>query len=76
VTGKVTEYGFEYGAATVERLASHKGYVVIGIRTPKIRMEITVTPSGLMRLSPPYPVKKAAAVLEYDDIAEANRRRG
>lgn len=47
----ITQYGFRFGAAQVERLASHKGYAIIGVKTPKKRLEITVTPSGLLRLS-------------------------
>lgn len=50
---RTTNYGFEFEAATVERLASHKGYAIIGVKTPKQRLEITVTPSGLIRVSKP-----------------------
>lgn len=46
----VTQYGFKFGAATVDRLVSHKGYVVIGVKTPRQRIEIMVTPSGLIRV--------------------------
>lgn len=53
IESKTTQYGFQYGAARVERCASHKGYVVVGISTPKHRLDITVTPSGLIRVSKP-----------------------
>lgn len=44
-----TEYGFEYGAARVERTASHKGTVVIGILdriTGKRLVDLYVSPQG------------------------------
>jgi hypothetical protein len=58
MVSKITHYGFEYEAATVERLASHKGYVIIGVRTPRQRVEIHVTPSGLLRVQKVYPVER------------------
>ena len=48
-----TKYGFQFGAALVERYASHKGYVVVGVKTPKQRLEMTITPSGLIRVGKP-----------------------
>lgn len=45
-----TQYGFKFQAALVERLASHKGYAFLGVRTAKQRLELTVTPSGLIRV--------------------------
>jgi hypothetical protein len=45
-----TRYGFEYGAARVERACSGKGYVVLRIETPRQIVDITVTPTGLIRL--------------------------
>lgn len=50
VYAALTRYGFEYGAAKVSRLASHKGYVVVGFETPRQRLDITVTPTGLIRV--------------------------
>lgn len=47
---RTTQYGFQYGANTIERLAFHKGYAVLGIKTPKQWLQITITPSGLIRL--------------------------
>ena len=45
-----TQYGFEFGAALVERVASSpSGYVALFVRTPRESLEITVTPSGLIR---------------------------
>lgn len=46
----LTRFGFEYGAAKVSRLASHNGYVVVGIETARQRLDITVTPTGLIRV--------------------------
>ena len=48
-----TKYGFQFKAATVERLASHEGYAIIGITTPKQRLDITVTPTGIIRVGKP-----------------------
>lgn len=53
MAGTVTQYGFQFGAALVERLASHKGYAIVGVKTPKQRLEITITPSGLIRVGKP-----------------------
>lgn len=46
---RTTDYGFQFGAARVERFCSHKGYVIIGVTTPRQRFEIEVTPSGLIK---------------------------
>lgn len=44
---KVTEFGFEYGAATVERVTDYKdGSVVVRIETNKEIMHIRVTKGG------------------------------
>ncbi len=47
-----TQYGFVWGAADVKRLCSDdkKGWVYIGIDTPKQRIEIYVTKSGKVRV--------------------------
>lgn len=50
-----TRFGFEYGAAHVERAASHKGHVVLFITTPKQRLHVRVTPTGLIRVEPIIP---------------------
>jgi hypothetical protein len=42
-----TRYGFRYGAATIERTASHKGYVIFTVATTAGReFVMTVSPSG------------------------------
>jgi hypothetical protein len=41
-----TKYGFEYGAASVERTASHKGHILMLIKTPYRWLEVRVTPKG------------------------------
>ena len=48
-----TQYGFRYGAALVERYASHKGYVIVGVKTKRQRLEMTISPSGLIRVGKP-----------------------
>ena len=58
VKAEITQYGFQFGAAKVERFASHKGYVVIGLTTPKHRLEITVTPTGIIRVLVPQKLKR------------------
>lgn len=49
---KEIECGFEYGAATVQRLASDekRGWVCIGVKTPKEDLQIHVTKTGLVRI--------------------------
>ena len=45
---KETKYGFEYGAATVERVTSDEknGWVLLTVKTPKAILEIRVTKTG------------------------------
>lgn len=47
-----SKYGFEYGAASIERVLSDKkeGYVVIGIDTPKQGIQVYVTKTGKIRV--------------------------
>lgn len=47
-----TKYGFEYGVANVQRLVSdkEKGWVTIGIATPKNEIQIYVTKTGKLRV--------------------------
>ena len=51
---KETQYGFEYGAAKVERIFSDekKGFVTLGIKTPKHKhgLQIYVTKTGKVRI--------------------------
>ena len=51
VTYQETEYGFRYGALTIERCASHNGHVVISLKTPRETVYIRSTPTGLLRTS-------------------------
>lgn len=44
-----TQYGFRWGPATVERVISVDGHVVIAVRTARGSLEIRVTPSGMIR---------------------------
>ena len=51
VTCLETNYGFIYGAATVERCFSLKqGHVMIALRTPKAVLDIYVTKTGKVRI--------------------------
>jgi len=47
-----TQYGFDYGAAKVNRLFSDekKGWVVIGVDTPKGQTQVYVTKTGKVRV--------------------------
>lgn len=47
-----TTYGFEWGAASVDRLFSDdkKGWVTVGITTPKAHVQIYVTKTGKVRV--------------------------
>jgi len=46
------DYGFTWGAATIERTASisSSGVVIITLRTPKQELQIYVTKSGKVRI--------------------------
>ena len=48
-----TDYGFEYGSAWVERIASEekRGWVVIQITSQKANLQVYVTKTGKMRLT-------------------------
>ena len=47
-----TRFGFEYGAAKVERFHSddRRGWVIIGIDTPRHKLQIYVTKTGRVRV--------------------------
>ena len=50
---KITQYGFKWGPAHVQRLCSDKKWgVMMTIRTLKQTLDIRITPSGLIRLEP------------------------
>lgn len=42
----MTDYGFRWGAAQVERMASHNGYVALSIEWESARVEVWVSPTG------------------------------
>jgi len=44
-----TRYGFNWGHTKVERTASHMGHQIITIETPRERLEVRCTPTGLIR---------------------------
>jgi len=48
------EYGFQYGAAKVERVCSDKtaGWVVLQLETPRASVQVYVTRTGKIRLYP------------------------
>lgn len=47
-----TQYGFKWGALTVERYCSdeQKGWVYMGVRSPKQHIEIYCTKTGKIRV--------------------------
>jgi len=47
-----TPYGFDYGAAKVQRICSddRRGWIVIEVKSPKHMLRINVTKTGKMRL--------------------------
>jgi len=47
-----TDYGFRYGSATVERVASDdaKGWAYINVKTPKTTVSIYATKTGKVRV--------------------------
>lgn len=49
---KETQYGFEYGAAQVTRMFSDekKGWVTLGVLTPKKDLQVYVTKTGKVRV--------------------------
>ena len=50
-SGQETQYGFKWGPAEVIRCASHpKWGVMLDLETTKQRLEIRVTPSGIIRV--------------------------
>lgn len=53
ITDRITSFGFDFGAASVDRLARDeaKGVVYIGVTTPKDSIQIRVTKSGKISVS-------------------------
>lgn len=49
-TGTETPYGFEWCNAAISRAAEHQGHRIVVIKTPRERLMIRVTPSGLIRV--------------------------
>ena len=49
---KELQYGFKYGAAEIKRFFSDekKGWVVLGLNTPKEELQIYVTKTGKVRI--------------------------
>ena len=47
-----TKYGFSWGAAEIERWFSDnkKGWVTLGIKTPKQELQIYITKTGKIRI--------------------------
>ena len=52
IKSEVTEFGFNWGTAEVTRLFSDeaKGWVTIGIKTPKGEIQVYVTKTGKIRV--------------------------
>jgi len=47
---ETTDYGFNYGAAKVTRIANDGEAVIIGVETPKTTISIRVTKTGKMTI--------------------------
>jgi hypothetical protein len=45
-----TQFGFEWGPVKIERHVSHKGMVILGIKTEKVDMDFYVTKSGQVKI--------------------------
>jgi len=47
-----TQYGFKYGSADVSRIAcdEDKGWVVVGVKSPKSEVQIYITKTGKIRV--------------------------
>lgn len=59
-----TQFGFEWGPVKIERHISHKGMIVLGIKTNKVDMDLYVTKSGKVNiLIPPGQSVTVAAKL-------------
>ncbi len=53
VRRELTQYGFQFGSALVERcMELAKGAVVVSVTTPKHKLNIYVTKTGKMRAAP------------------------
>ena len=51
VVSLITEYGFDYGCAKVERVCHFDdGSVELSVTTPRQTLKIYVTPTGLIRV--------------------------
>ncbi len=52
MNGRQTAHGFDFGAAKVTCMCSDdkKGWVLIGIETPKQRLQVYVTRTGKVRI--------------------------
>ena len=51
--GTITDYGFTWDNVTVERTVSDdkKGWKVVTVKTPRGRVELYITKTGLIRVS-------------------------
>lgn len=51
-TGRITPFGFEWGAANLTRLCDDekKGWVMLGLKTPRNEIQIYVTKTGKIRV--------------------------
>lgn len=52
IKGEVTGFGFNWGAAEVTRLFSDetKGWVTVGVKTPKGEIQVYVSKTGKIRV--------------------------
>ena len=48
-----TQFGFEWGPVKIERHISHKGMIVLGIKTDKVNMDLYVSKTGKVNICVP-----------------------
>jgi hypothetical protein len=49
-TPERTAYGFKWGESTISRACEHKGHRIVMIETPRQRLMVRITPTGLIRV--------------------------
>lgn len=56
ITYAPSEYGFDWGVASVQRLCCdpQKGWVLIRVKTPKKEIQVYVTRTGKIRVHSPF----------------------
>ncbi|MCK9358107.1 MAG: hypothetical protein M0R22_13330 [Dehalococcoidia bacterium] len=47
---RLTDFGFTFGVAAIERLFHDKRSHCVGIKTPRCELQVHITPTGLVRI--------------------------